>query len=72
MVIDGWYGGIKGGAAGVGLFVLAVGATASAPVLAIAAISGAVVGGAVGGMAGSSVGKVGGELAYDLYEWVVE
>ncbi|MFA0144185.1 hypothetical protein AB4430_20785 [Vibrio kanaloae] len=78
-LIGGVYGGIKGGGAGVGVAVAAVsgvaliiGVTASAPVLAIAAIGGAVVGGAIGGVSGSTVGKAGGDIVYDIYEWVVE
>ncbi len=71
--IGGWYGGVKGGTAGVGVAIaLAIGVTASAPVLAIATIGGAVIGGAIGGVIGSTAGKAGGDLAYDIYEWVVE
>jgi hypothetical protein len=71
--IGGWYGGVKGGAAGVGVAIaLVIGVTASAPALAIATIGGAVVGGAIGGVIGSTAGKAGGDLAYDIYEWVVE
>ncbi|MDK9756718.1 hypothetical protein KIV40_15210 [Vibrio sp. D173a] len=77
--IGGVYGGVKGGGAGVGIataavsgFALIIGVTVSAPVLAIAAIGGAVVGGAIGGVSGSTVGKAGGDLVYDIYEWVVE
>ncbi|USD33958.1 MULTISPECIES: hypothetical protein [Vibrio] len=66
--IGGWYGGAKGGTAGASLFVLAVGVTASAPVLAVAAIGGAVVGGAIGGVVGSTVGKSIGDGLYFLYE----
>ncbi len=77
--IGGVVGGIQGGNAGVGLAVAAVsgvalviGVTASAPVLAVAAIGGAVAGGFVGGVAGGTVGKAGGDVVYDVYEWVVE
>lgn len=69
--IGGWYGGVKGGTVGVGVaFVLAIGVTA--PALAIATIGGAVIGGAIGGVIGSTAGKAGGDLAYDIYEWMVE
>ncbi|MCW8335758.1 hypothetical protein, partial [Vibrio paucivorans] len=74
--IGGIYGGVKGGGAGVGLAVaavsgvaLAIGVTASAPVLAIAAIGGAVVGGGFGGMTGTLIGKWGADFAY---EWAIE
>ncbi|MEZ9439721.1 hypothetical protein [Vibrio atlanticus] len=75
--IGGWLGGAKGGSIGAGFAVgsvlLVVGVTASAPILALAAIGGAVVGGSVGGIAGSSVGKSAGDLIYEntmeLYEW---
>ena len=77
--IGGVVGGIQGGNAGVGLAVAAVsgialviGVTASAPVLAVAAIGGAVAGGLAGGIAGSTTGKAGGDIVYDIYEWVVE
>ncbi|WP_230674929.1 hypothetical protein [Vibrio campbellii] len=77
--IGGIVGGIQGGNAGVGLAVAAVsgialiiGVTASAPVLAIAAIGGAVAGGFVGGVAGSAAGKAFGDVLYekstDIYE----
>ncbi|MEF1283946.1 hypothetical protein QTN94_08220, partial [Vibrio sp. M250220] len=71
--IGGWYGGLKGGTVGVSLFVLAVGVTASTPILALAAIGGAVVGGAVGGVVGATTGKAIGDIMYEktieLYEW---
>ena len=78
--IGGIVGGIQGGNAGIGLAVAAVsgialviGVTASAPVLAIAAIGGAVAGGFVGGVAGSATGKAFGDVLYekstDIYEW---
>ncbi|MGY5540566.1 peptidoglycan-binding domain-containing protein [Vibrio brasiliensis] len=71
--IGGWYGGVKGGVAGVGVAIaLVIGVTASAPALAIATIGGVVIGGAIGGIIGSTAGKAGGDLAYDIYEWVVE
>jgi len=73
--IGGIYGGVKGGGVGVGLAVtavsgiaLAIGVTASAPVLAIAAIGGAVVGGGVGGMTGTLVGKWGVDFIYESVE----
>ena len=74
--ILGAYGGIKGGGIGVSLAVgavsgiaLIIGVTASAPVLAIAAIGGAVVGGTIGGIAGGTAGKWGGDI---VYEWFVK
>ncbi|MUK29087.1 hypothetical protein GNP44_03095 [Aliivibrio fischeri] len=74
--VGGWYGGIKGGTVGVGLAVgtvlFVVGVTASAPVLALAAIGGAVVGGGAGGIVGSTTGKAVGDGMYDFYEWMVE
>ncbi|MDD9177322.1 hypothetical protein ERW51_02580 [Aliivibrio finisterrensis] len=74
--IGGWYGGIKGGTVGVGLAVgtvlFVVGVTASAPVLALAAIGGAIVGGGAGGIVGSTTGKAVGDGMYDFYEWMVE
>jgi len=77
--IGGAVGGIKVGSVGVGLAVTAVsgmalviGVTASAPVLAVAAISGAIAGGFVGGGIGGTAGKAGGDLAYEIYEWVME
>ena len=73
--IGGAVGGIKAGSVGVGLAVTAVsgialfiGVTASAPVLAVAAISGAIAGGFVGGGIGGTAGKAGGDLAYEIYE----
>lgn len=63
------YGGGKGASIGIGLAVLVVGVTASAPVLAIASIGGAVAGGLVGGVAGGTVGKSFGDFAY---EWFTE
>lgn len=69
-------GGILGGntlAAGavatVGGIALLLGVTASAPIIAIAAISGYVTGGFTGGVAGSTAGKAVGDV---LYEWVTE
>ncbi|MDD9158387.1 hypothetical protein PVK64_19670 [Aliivibrio sp. S4TY2] len=74
--VGGWYGGIKGGTVGVGLAVgtvlFVVGVTASAPVLALAAIGGAIVGGGAGGIVGSTTGKAVGDGMYDFYEWMVE
>lgn len=48
---------------------LIIGVTASAPVLAIAAIGGAVAGGFVGGVAGGTMGKFVSDIFYD---WAVE
>ncbi|HHY0497176.1 MULTISPECIES: hypothetical protein [Vibrio harveyi group] len=71
--IGGVIGGIQGGNAGVGLAVAAVsgiafiiGVSASAPVLAIAAIGGAVAGGLVGGVAGSAASKW---FVDEMYAW---
>ena len=71
--IGGVVGGIQGGNAGVGLAVAAVsgiafiiGVSASAPVLAIAAIGGAVAGGLVGGVAGSAASKW---FVDEMYAW---
>lgn len=76
--IGGVVGGIQGGSAGVGLAVAAVsgialiiGVTASAPVLAIAAIGGAVTGGLVGGVAGTTAGKWGVDVIYEKVEDVL-
>lgn len=77
--IGGVVGGIQGGNVGVGLAVTAVsgialviGVTASAPVLAVAAIGGAVAGGFVGGVAGGATGKAIGDGLYFLYENAIE
>ncbi|MGF1904645.1 hypothetical protein [Aliivibrio salmonicida] len=77
--VGGAVGGIKAGSVGVGLAVTAVsgialviGVTASVPVLTVAAISGAIAGGFVGGGIGGTAGKAGGDLAYEIYEWVME
>lgn len=68
--IGGLYGGTQGGTAGVGLAVgavlLVVGVSASAPLLALAAIGGAVVGGGIGGVAGSTAGKW---FVDEMYDW---
>ena len=68
--VGGWYGGTQGGTAGVGLAVgavlLVVGVSASAPMLALAAIGGAVVGGGIGGVAGSTAGKW---FVDEMYDW---
>ncbi|MFM2588192.1 hypothetical protein [Vibrio sp. TBV020] len=73
--IGGWQGGIAGGAVGTSFAIaavsgltLVVGITASAPVLAVAAIGGAIVGGGVGGMAGTFVGKWGADVIYEKVE----
>lgn len=74
--IGAWQVGAAGGTAGANLAVavvtgaaLIVGVSVSAPVLAIAAISGAVAGGFAGGVAGGTVGKAAGDV---LYEWATE
>ncbi|MGI9920667.1 hypothetical protein [Vibrio owensii] len=78
--ISGVVVGAQGGSMGAGVAMTAVsgialiiGVTASAPVLAIAAIGGAVAGGFVGGVAGSAAGKAFGDVLYekstDIYEW---
>ena len=74
--ISGVVVGAQGGSMGAGVAMTAVsgialiiGVTASAPVLAIAAIGGAVAGGFVGGVAGTAAGKWGADLAY---EWATE
>jgi hypothetical protein len=74
--IGAWQVGADGGTAGANLAVavvtgaaLIVGVSVSAPVLAIAAISGAVAGGFAGGVAGGTVGKAAGDV---LYEWATE
>ncbi|WP_201258651.1 hypothetical protein [Salinivibrio kushneri] len=71
--IGGVVGGIQGGNAGVGLAVAAVsgvalviGVTASAPVLAVAAMGGAVAGGAIGGVAGATASKW---FVDEMYAW---
>ncbi|WP_162814044.1 hypothetical protein [Vibrio tetraodonis] len=51
---------------GIAIFI---GVTASAPVLAVAALGGAVAGGFVGGVAGGAAGKATGEV---IYEWANE
>lgn len=73
--IGGVVGGIQGGNAGVGLAVatvsgiaLVIGVTASAPVLAIAAIGGAVTGGLIGGVAGTTASKWGVDVIYEKVE----
>ncbi|GLT19550.1 hypothetical protein GCM10007938_33320 [Vibrio zhanjiangensis] len=75
--IGGVYGGAKGGTIGVGAAVAAVegialiiGVTASAPVLAVAAVGGVIIGGAAGGIAGSTAGKAVSDGAYVVYEAV--
>lgn len=70
--LGGWYGGVQGGSIGVAAALLIVGVTASAPVLAIAAIGGAITGGAIGGIAGSTAGKAAGDAINFIYEWVTE
>ncbi|WP_367989503.1 hypothetical protein AB2S62_19915 [Vibrio sp. NTOU-M3] len=68
-----WVGGVKGGAIGAaGATALVIGISASAPILAIAAIGGAVFGGAVGGVVGSTTGKAFVDGVYLVYEWVTE
>ncbi|WP_236734240.1 hypothetical protein [Aliivibrio fischeri] len=74
--IGAWQLGIAGGGMGTSIAVTAVsgialfiGVTASAPVLAVAAIGGAVAGGFVGGVAGGTVGKAVGDV---FYEWTVD
>ena len=70
--LGGWFGGLQGGSIGVTTALLVVGVTASAPVLAIAAIGGAIAGGAIGGIAGSTIGKAAGDSINFIYEWVTE
>ncbi|MBN3494371.1 hypothetical protein [Vibrio neptunius] len=76
--IGGVVGGAKGGSVGASAAVatisgiaLIIGVTASAPVLAIAAIGGAVAGGVVGGVAGSTAGKWGADVIYEKVEDVL-
>ncbi|MGF1696335.1 DUF4150 domain-containing protein [Vibrio lamellibrachiae] len=61
----GIFGGSKGAVAGVALAVGVVGAAASAPVIAIATITGVVVGGAIGGTVGATGGKVFGDIVHE-------
>ncbi|WP_341661155.1 hypothetical protein [Vibrio sp.] len=71
--IGGVIGGVKGGTVGAGIAVssvsgiaLFIGVTASAPVLAVAAIGGTVAGGLVGGVAGSTASKW---FVDEMYAW---
>ncbi|WP_114783555.1 hypothetical protein [Vibrio tetraodonis] len=71
--IGGVIGGVKGGTVGAGIAVssvsgiaLFIGVTASAPVLAVAAIGGTVAGGLVGGVAGSTASKW---IVDEMYAW---
>lgn len=71
-----WQLGSIAGSSGASLAVsavsgiaIAIGVTASAPVLAVAAIGGAVVGGVAGGVIGGAAGKAAGDI---IYEVVVE
>lgn len=69
--IGGTYLGSKVGALAVGTTLLVLG-TASAPVVAIASVGAFVAGGAIGGIVGTTVGKEAGDIAYSVYEWIVE
>ncbi|ENM3836813.1 hypothetical protein ACOA8B_003428 [Vibrio cholerae] len=69
--IGGTYLGSKLGALAVGTTLLVLG-TASAPVVAIASVGAFVAGGAIGGIVGTTVGKEAGDIAYSVYEWIVE
>lgn len=69
--IGGTYLGGKLGALAVGTTLLALG-TASAPIVAIVSVGAFVAGGAIGGIIGSTAGKKSGDIAYSVYEWIVE
>ncbi|PXA73181.1 hypothetical protein DMC15_07300 [Vibrio sp. 11986-1-5] len=69
--IGGTYLGSKLGALAVGTTILLLG-TASAPVVAIASVGAFVAGGAIGGIVGTTAGKKAGDIAYSVYEWIME
>ncbi|WP_188372270.1 hypothetical protein [Vibrio cholerae] len=62
--IGGLGGGTIGGKIGV-VLALSIAGAASAPIIAIATISGFVFGGAIGGIIGSTTGKAGAEFIYE-------
>lgn len=66
--IGGFIGGLGGGTIGgkIGVVLaLSIAGAASAPIIAIATISGFVFGGAIGGIIGSTTGKAGAEFIYE-------
>ncbi|WP_391091050.1 hypothetical protein [Vibrio sp. NH-UV-68] len=69
--IGGAYLGSQAATWAAGGMLLVLG-TASAPVIAIASISAFVVGGVAGGVLGTTAGKETGDIAYSIYEWIVE
>ncbi|HBC3831636.1 TPA: hypothetical protein ACVU43_004896 [Vibrio parahaemolyticus] len=69
--IGGAYLGSQAATWAAGGMLLVLG-TASAPVIAVASISAFVVGGVAGGVLGTTAGKETGDIAYSIYEWIVE
>ncbi|WP_143169365.1 hypothetical protein [Vibrio quintilis] len=73
-LLAGWFGGIWGGeVVATGLTYLAIGivGVSSAPIIALATVSGAIIGGVLGGMAGTVGGKAVVDGGFKLYEKIV-